>query len=61
MLASDWGMSSYPKWMTVCTEQHVRYDGNYLVASFCAQAMGAGDARGWQIQMNKGWMPLPKW
>lgn len=42
VLASDWGMSSYPKWMTACTDQHVRYNGKYVIASFCAQALGAG-------------------
>lgn len=76
VLASDWGMSSYPKWMTACTDQHVKYDGKYVVASFCAQAMGAGggcaggdgvyrsrtgDAQGWEIETNKGWAPLPKY
>jgi len=75
VLASDWGMSSYPKWMTGCTDQHVRYDGKYVVASFCAQALGAGggcaggdgtyrsrtgDAQGWEIATIKGWERLPK-
>lgn len=76
VLASDWGMSSYPKWMTGCTDQHVRYDGKYVIASFCAQALGAGggcaggdgtyrsrtgDAQGWEIETAKGWAPLSKY
>lgn len=75
VLASDWGQSSYPKWATVCTSQHVKYDGKYVVASFCAQAIGAGggcaggdgtyrsrtgDAQGWQIQDGNSWTKLPK-
>jgi len=74
VLASDWGMSSYPKWATGCTSQHMRYDGKYVVVSFCAQAFGAGggcaggdgtyrsrtgDAQGWQIASGKGWSALP--
>ena len=74
VLASDWGQSSYPKWMTVCTSQRVKYDGKYIVADFCAQALGAGggcaggdgtyrsrtgDAQGWQIQTDDGWVALP--
>lgn len=73
VLASDWGMSSYPKWLTGCTSQTVRYDGKYVIASFCAQAIGAGggcaggdgtyrsrtgDAHGWQIQTDRGWQKL---
>jgi len=76
VLASDWGMSSYPKWMTACTAQHVSYDGKYVVASFCAQAIGAGggcaggdgvyrsrsgNAQGWEIQTGRGWTALPKY
>jgi hypothetical protein len=76
VLASDWGQSSYPKWATVCTSQHIRYTGKYLVVDFCAQALGAGggcaggggtyrsrtgDAQGWQIQTDQGWMTLPKY
>ena len=75
VLASDWGQSSYPKWATACTAQHVRYDGKYVIADFCAQAFGAGggcaggdgtyrsrtgDAQGWQIRSGKGWVTLPK-
>ena len=73
VLASDWGQSSYPKWLTGCTLQTVRYDGKYIVASFCAQAIGAGggcaggdgtyrsrtgDTRGWQIATGRGWESL---
>ena len=74
VLASDWGQSSYPKWMTVCTSQRVKYDGKYIIADFCAQAIGAGggcaggdgtyrsrtgEAQGWQIQSGNGWTKLP--
>jgi len=70
VLASDWGQSSYPKWMTVCTSQHVKYDGTYVIASFCAQALGAGggcaggngtyrsrtgEPESWEIQGGKKW------
>ncbi len=76
VLASDWGQSSYPKWATVCTSQRIRYTGKYIVADFCAQALGAGggcaggdgtyrsrtgDAQGWQIQTGKSWVALPKY
>ena len=75
VLASDRGQSSYPKWATVCTSQHVKYDGKYVVANFCAQAIGAGggcaggdgtyrsrtgDAQGWEIQGGNSWATLPK-
>src|ERR1700727_464058 len=70
VLASDWGQSSYPKWMTGCTRQSIKYDGKYIIVSFCAQAIGAGggcaggdgtyrsrtgDAQGWEIEGYKGW------
>ena len=75
VLASDWGQESYPKWATVCASQRVRYDGKYVIASFCAQAIGAGggcaggdgtyrsrtgDPQGWQMQSATGWYKLPK-
>jgi hypothetical protein len=75
VLASDWGMSSYPKWATACTSEQMKYDGKYIVASFCAQAIGAGggcaggdgtyrsrtgNAQGWQIRGNNAWVALPK-
>ncbi|MGC2634094.1 MAG: hypothetical protein WA215_07775 [Candidatus Cybelea sp.] len=75
VLASDWGQSSYPKWATVCTSERIRYTGKYVVVDFCAQAIGAGggcaggggtyrshtgDAQGWQIQADKGWITLPR-
>jgi hypothetical protein len=75
VLASDWGQSSYPKWMTVCASQRVKYDGKYVVADFCATPVGAGggcaggdgtyrsrtgDAQGWQIKTDSGWVALPK-
>jgi hypothetical protein len=75
VLASDWGMTSYPKWMTECTSQHIAYKNGYIVVDFCAQAFGAdggcaggdgtyrsrtGDAQGWQIRTDHGWFTLPK-
>lgn len=75
VLASDWGQSSYPKWMTSCTSEHIRDDGTYIIVDFCAQAIGAGggcaggdgtyrsrtgDAQGWQIRGGNGWYALPK-
>ena len=41
VLRSDWG-ASYPKFMTTCTRQSIRYDGRYVRVFLCAQAMGAG-------------------
>lgn len=76
VLASDWGMHSYPKWMTACSSQHVAYNGKYIVASFCAQALGAGggcaggdgtyrsrtgDPTSWQIQDGNHWLSLAKY
>lgn len=76
VLASDWGQSSYPKWATVCTSEHFRYDGKYVIVQFCAQALGAGggcaggggtyrshagNAQGWQIRTDKGWSTLPRY
>jgi hypothetical protein len=76
VLASDWGQSSYPKWATVCTSEHIRYNGKYVVVDFCAQAIGAGggcaggggayrshtgNVQGWQIRADKGWITLPKY
>lgn len=73
VLASDWGQHSYPKWMTGCTSQSVKYNGKYIIASFCAQALGAGggcaggdgtyrsrtgDPKSWQIQSDDGWTKL---
>ncbi|HTA39205.1 MAG TPA: hypothetical protein VK760_09025 [Candidatus Acidoferrales bacterium] len=75
VLASDWGQHSYPKWMTGCTSQSIKYDGKYVVVDMCAQALGAGggcaggggtyrsrkgDAVGWQVTDGKRWFPLPK-
>jgi hypothetical protein len=76
VLASDWGMHSYPKWMTSCTSEQVAYNGGYIVASFCAQALGAGggcaggdgtyrsrtaNPTSWQIQDGKHWLSLAKY
>jgi hypothetical protein len=75
VLASDWGQSSYPKWMTACRSQHIAYKNGYVVVDFCAQALGAGggcaggdgtyrsrtgDPEGWQIRGYHGWFTLPK-
>lgn len=75
VLASDWGQSSYPKWATGCTSQSIRYSGKYVIVDLCAQALGAGggcgggggtyrsrtgDAQGWQVRSDAGWVPLPK-
>jgi hypothetical protein len=53
----------------------MKYDGRYIVVSFCAQALGAGggcaggdgtyrsrkgDAQGWEIEGYRGWIRLPK-
>jgi hypothetical protein len=74
VLASDWGQTSYPKWATVCTAQHISYERRFIVVSFCAQAFGAGggcggsdgtyrsrtgEPQGWQIKANVGWIALP--
>lgn len=73
VLASDWGQSSYPKWLTGCTSQTMHYDGKYVKVSFCAQAFGAGggcaggggtyrsrtgDPQSWQIVSDDGWQKL---
>jgi hypothetical protein len=75
VLASDWGMSSYPKWMTGCTSQNMKFDGHYIVVDFCAQAIGAGggcaggdgtyrsrtgEPESWQIQSGRGWDKLTR-
>jgi hypothetical protein len=62
VLASDWGQESYPKWATVCTSQRVRYDRKYVIASFCAQAIGAGGgcAGGDGTYRKAGKCSLPK-
>jgi len=66
VLRSDWG-GSYPKFMTVCTQQSLRFDGHYAKVDLCAQAIGAGggcadggDYRStngdrWQIASGSGW------
>ncbi len=75
VLASDWGQSSYPKWMTGCTSESIKYDGKYVVVDMCAQALGAGggcaggggtyrsrkgDPTSWEVPDGKRWSPLPK-
>jgi hypothetical protein len=71
VLRSDWG-ASYPKFMTACTRQSIRYDGRYLHVFLCAQAIGAGGgcanggnyrragSRRWEISPdNARWRTLP--
>ncbi|HEV2741323.1 MAG TPA: hypothetical protein VGU66_22375 [Candidatus Elarobacter sp.] len=41
VLRSDWG-GGYPKFMTSCTGEAIRYDGRYVRVFLCAQAIGAG-------------------
>jgi hypothetical protein len=76
VLASDWGEVSYPKWLTGCMRQSIKYDGKYIVVDMCAQAFGAGggcaggggvyrsrkgDARGWDVPDGNHWSPLSKY
>ncbi len=76
VLASDWGQSSYPKWLTGCTSESIRYDGKYVIVDMCAQAIGAGggcgggggtyrskrgDVVGWEVPDGNRWSPLPKY
>jgi len=72
VLRSDWG-ASYPKFMTSCTRQSIRYDGRYVRVFLCAQALGAGGGcvnggnyrradprRRWEISPDGlHWRPLP--
>src|SRR5580704_15273849 len=72
VLASDWG-GSYPKWFTSCTRESIGWDGKYVNAFPCAQAIGAGggcadggdyrsrtgDAQGWQFGQGNVWVTLP--
>jgi hypothetical protein len=75
VLASDWGQSSYPKWMTGCTSESIKYDGKYVVVDMCAQALGAGggcaggggtyrsrtgNPTSWEVPDGKRWSPLHK-
>jgi hypothetical protein len=74
VLASDWG-GSYPKWYTVCTRSHIGYDGKYINAFLCAQAIGAGggcadggdyrsrtgDVQGWELNQGGYWNALPNY
>ena len=75
VLASDWGESSYPKWMTGCMQQSIKYDGKYVVVEMCARPLGAGggcaggggtyrsrkgNAQGWEIADGNHWSALPK-
>ena len=72
-LAADWG-ANYAAFMTVCTDESVSWDGKYVNAYFCAQAIGAGGgcanggnyrsktgARPWWISRGpgEGWALLP--
>lgn len=72
VLRSDWG-GSYPKFMTSCTRGEVAYDGGFVHAYLCAQAIGAGGGcagggnyrsrdgeHHWEIARQGGhWQPLP--
>lgn len=72
-LASDWGASSYPGFMTACVHESLAWDGKYVRVSFCALAIGAGGgctnggdyrsrtgARPWWISRGPNdWVPLP--
>jgi hypothetical protein len=73
VLRSDWGQSSYPKFLTGCVDEHMKYAGGFVVIDMCARAIGAGggcnggglyrsrDGERWQIQSDGGaWAPLPK-
>jgi len=75
VLSSDWGEHSYPKWMTACAREALRYDGKYVHVLFCAQAIGAGGGcaggggsyrsrdgeHHWEVsQDQQSWYPLPE-
>ncbi|MEO8790598.1 MAG: hypothetical protein ABI431_10040 [Candidatus Tumulicola sp.] len=73
ILRSDWGQQSYPKFMTACVDEHLKYSAPYVLVDMCARAIGAGggcngggtyrsrDGERWQIQGNSlRWYPLPK-
>ena len=73
VLRSDWG-ASYPKFLTACTQQQIRYDGTRVRVFLCAQAIGAGGGcadggnyrstdgeHHWEISRSgAGWEPLPR-
>jgi hypothetical protein len=73
VLRSDWGQESYPKFMTGCVDEHLKYRAPYVLVDMCARAIGAGggcngggtyrsrDGEHWQFQSNNlRWYPLPK-
>jgi len=74
VLSADWGETTYPKWMTGCMREALRYDGSYVHVLFCARAIGAGGGcniggnyrsrdgeHHWEIsQDQESWQPLPK-
>ncbi len=74
VLSVDWGETTYPKWMTGCMREALRYDGAYVHVPFCARAIGAGGGcniggnyrsrdgeHHWEIsQDQESWQPLPK-
>ena len=41
-LAADWGATSYPQFLTGCTDESLSWDGRYVRVYFCALAIGAG-------------------
>jgi hypothetical protein len=74
ILRSDWGETSYPKFMTACMDEHMNYRAGFLFINMCARAIGAGggcnggghyrsrDGESWQVEnyANNRWVPLPK-
>jgi hypothetical protein len=72
VLRSDWGQSSYPKFLTACVDEHLQYKNGFVMVDMCARAIGAGggcngggtyrsrDGEKWQVETNaSSWIPLP--
>jgi hypothetical protein len=72
VLRSDWGQSSYPKFLTGCVDEHLFYKNGFVRVDMCARAIGAGggcngggtyrsrDGEKWQVESNAStWIPLP--
>lgn len=72
VLRSDWGQSSYPKFLTACVDQHLQYKKGFVMVDMCARAIGAGggcngggtyrsrDGEKWQVETNSStWIALP--
>jgi hypothetical protein len=73
VLRSDWGQSSYPKFLTGCVDERMQLKRGYVLVDMCARAIGAGggcngggryrsrDGEKWQIFDDVShWVPLPK-